>query len=123
MPESTRLAAGKLRHRITILRPNLKQDTFGGWKNDDGSVFAASVPAAIETLTGRELYTAQQKVSEVTHRITIRWQKGIQAKMKIVWFDEVDRFFDIQAPENPDGRHKLLHLLCIERNDSVRTNV
>ncbi len=119
MSASTTIQAGKLRHRISILRANLTQDSFGGWQIGDDSIFAANVPAAIETLTGRELYAAQQKVSEVTHRITIRWQPGILAKMNVAWPDE-DRFFQIQVPENPDGRHKVLNLLCIERDDSAR---
>ena len=115
------LEAGKLRHRITILRMNLTQDSFGGFQQGDNSVFAQDVPAAIETLSGRELYAAQQKVSEVTHKITIRWQPGIKAKMNVLWFDEdFNRFFQIQAVENPDGVHVRLELLCIERNDSAR---
>lgn len=120
MPNSTAIAAGKLRHRISILASNLTADSFGGWVINDASIFAADVPAAIETLTGRELYSAQEKVSEVTHRITIRWQKGIRANMNVRWFDEEDRFFQIQDVQNPDGRHKVLYLLCIERDDSER---
>ena len=119
MPIDTRIQAGQLRHRISIVRPNLTQDSFGGTQIGDDSLFADRVPASIETLTGRELYAAQQKVSEVTHRITIRWMRGIVAKMNVSWADE-SKFFQIQAVENPDGRHKLLHLLCIERDDSAR---
>jgi SPP1 family predicted phage head-tail adaptor len=117
---STVLQAGKLRHIISILRQNLTQDSFGGTVIGDDTVLFASVPAVIETLTGRELYSAQQKVSEVTHRITIRWQPGIRANMNVQWFDEIDRFFQIQDVQNPDGVHVLLHLMCIERNDSSR---
>ena len=86
----------------------------------DDSIFAGDIPAKIETLSGRELYAAQQKVSQVTHRITIRWQQGILAKMNVGWFDERDRFFQIEAVENPDGVHHRLDLLCIERDDSQR---
>jgi SPP1 family predicted phage head-tail adaptor len=119
MAARTGIAAGDLRHRITIARPNLTQDTFGGTQIGDDSIFADRVPASIATLTGRELYAAQQKVSEVTHRIVIRWMRGVTAKMNVVWTDE-NRFFQIQAVENPDGRHIDLHLLCIERDDSAR---
>lgn len=120
MPTDTRIRAGELRHRINILRPNSTQDTFGGTQIGDDSIFSADVPAKIETLTGRELLQAQQKVSEVTHRITIRWQPGIVALMNVGWFDERDRFFQIQDIFNPDGQHKKLELLCIERDDSAR---
>lgn len=119
-PTPTAIQAGKLRHIVSILRANLTQDSFGGWQIGDDSILAANVPAVIETLTGRELYAAQQKVSEVTHKITIRWQPGIRAQMNVQWFDEIDRFFQIESVENPDGVHVLLQLLCIERNDSAR---
>lgn len=99
---------------------NVTQDTFGGWTIGDDSIFAADVPAKIETLTGRELYAAQQKVSEVTHKITIRWQPGIVAKMNVLWFDEASRFFQIEDRQDPDGRRIRLELLCIERDDSAR---
>ena len=114
------IRAGDLRHVITILRPNVTQDAAGGWQIGDDSVFADNVPAKISTLTGRELEAAKQKVSEVTHKITIRWQPGILAKMNIGWFDERKKFFQIQAVENPDGRQYKLELLCIERDDSTR---
>lgn len=114
------IRAGELRHRITIVDPNVKQDTFGDTQASDASIFAENVPAKIETLTGRELWSAQQKVSQVTHRITIRWMRGVLAKMNVKWFDERDRFFQIQAVENPDGRHKRIELLCVERDDSAR---
>lgn len=119
-PSPSAINAGKLRHRIQILRSNLNQDSFGDTQIGDASIFADDVPAEIATLQGRELYAAQQKVSEVTHRITIRWMPGLLAKMNVQWFDERDRFFQIQAIENPDGRHKRVDLLCVERDDSGR---
>jgi SPP1 family predicted phage head-tail adaptor len=110
------LQAGKLRHRIQLMRQNLTQGTSGGTVVDDVSIFA-TVWASVEALTGRELYAAQQKVSEVSHKITMRWRGGITAAMN-VWFD--GREFQIQAVQNPDERHKLLILLCIERDSSAR---
>jgi SPP1 family predicted phage head-tail adaptor len=118
--DDTRINAGELLHRISILQPNETLSPLGGWKIGDDSVFSDDVPAKIKTLSGRELYAAQQKVSQVTHRITIRWQPGILAKMNIRWFDERPRFFQIEDIENPDGRRIKLDLLCIERADSTR---
>jgi SPP1 family predicted phage head-tail adaptor len=118
--DRSRIQAGQLRHRITILRSNLTINSLGGWKVGDDSPFAENVPASIEMLTGRELYAAQQKVSQVTHRITIRWMPGILSNMNVGWFDEREKFFQIQAVENPDGRRKKIDLLCIERADSAR---
>lgn len=119
MPATSRIKAGELRHRITILRPNQTIDSVGGWSIADDSIFADAVPAKVIALSGRELETTQQKVSQVTHRITIRWQQGIKAKMNVGWNDEYPRFFQIEAVENPDGTRHRLDLLCIERNNSA----
>jgi SPP1 family predicted phage head-tail adaptor len=113
---STSIRAGELRHRIQIVKPSLAQDTAGGWQIDKNNLFA-TVWASVEALTGRELYSAQQKVSEVTHKITIRWLAGVKSKMNI-WFD--NRQFQIENVQNPDERHKKLELLCIERDDSAQ---
>jgi SPP1 family predicted phage head-tail adaptor len=120
LSQNVRVKAGALRHAITILQPSLVQDAAGGWQIGADNTFAANVPAEISTLTGRELEAAKQKVSEVTHKITIRWQPGILASMNVGWFDDRPRFFQIQAVENPDGRRIKLELLCIERDDSTR---
>jgi SPP1 family predicted phage head-tail adaptor len=113
-PPSVR--AGDLRHPIQIVKPTLAQDSAGGWEIDQAGVFA-NVWAAIEPLTGRELFAAQQKVSEVTHKITIRYTPGVLASMN-VWFE--DREFQIQAVENPEERNIVLVLLAIERDNSAR---
>jgi SPP1 family predicted phage head-tail adaptor len=116
MPFSTAIRAGRLRHRIQIVKPKLTQDATGGTVIDDDSL-VASVWAAIEPLTGRELYAAQQMVSEVTHKITIRWMDGIKSNMNVRFGG---REFQIQSIQNPDERHKVLILLSIERDDSAR---
>lgn len=111
----TRLKSGLMRQQISIVARNLTQDSFGGTKIDDATKFA-TVWASVEALTGRELYAAQQKVSEVTHKITIRYLDGVKASMN-VWLGT--RQFQIQAIENPDEQTKMLILLCIERDDSI----
>lgn len=116
MASNTRIRAGELRHRIQLVKPTLVQDASGGIEEDQASV-TATVWASVEALTGRELYAAQQKVSEVTHKITIRYMSGITAKLN-VRFD--NREFQIEAVQNPDERRKMLLLLCIERDSSAR---
>ena len=116
MPSATRIEAGKLRHRIQLVQPTLVQDASGGIEEDQASIFA-TVWASIEALAGRELYAAQQKVSDVTHKITIRYMTGITAKLNVRFGN---REFQIQAVENPDERTKVLNLLCLERDSSAR---
>lgn len=110
------IQAGELRHLIKIVDLTYRQDAAGGVSADDGTPFA-TVWAKVESLIGRELYAAQQKVSEVTHKITIRWIDGVTAQ-QVVWFD--DRQFDIEATDDPDGRRIKLFLLCVERDNSAR---
>lgn len=118
------IQAGKLRHRIVISQPTATQDTFGGTQIGQDTVIA-TVWGSVEALGGRELYAAQQKVSDVTHRITIRWMSGIRALMVCRFETEptgdplLNRFFQIQAVENPDERRHILTLLCIERDNSA----
>jgi SPP1 family predicted phage head-tail adaptor len=104
---------------IKIVQPNLTRDSFGGTRSDDATVFAevwAAVEALSATTFGRTVYAAQQEVSEVTHRVTIRYLDGIKSSMN-VWHR--DRQFQIQAIVDPDEQQKVLFLLCIERNDSA----
>jgi SPP1 family predicted phage head-tail adaptor len=104
-----------MRHRIEIYSPSSVQDSFGGVAPDAGTLFATTW-AKVVTPQGRELFTAQQQVSQVTHKITMRWAQGVVAK-QFVLFD--GRYFSIEAVSDPDGQHVYLELLCIERNDSA----
>lgn len=107
------------RYKVKIVQPTLVRDSFGGTKVDDATVFAevwAAVEALSATTFGREVYAAQQKVSEVTHRLTIRYLDGVKSSMN-VWFR--DRQFQIEAVVDPDEQQKVLYLLCIERDDSA----
>lgn len=123
MPKaSARIKAGELRHWIQIMQLTNRQDANGNMIAGQNDLFA-EVWSSIEALAGRELYAAQQKVSQVTHRITIRYMRGLKSQMN-VWFNDpgegTPRQFQIQAIENPDEQPHKLELLCIERDDSQR---
>jgi SPP1 family predicted phage head-tail adaptor len=102
-----------------------QQDAMGGPITADMTIFA-TVRASIEALTGRELYSAQQMVAQVTHRVTIRWMAGVKSRM-VVWFTEnigspatsLTRQFQILDVQNPDEKHHLLWLMCMERDESA----
>jgi SPP1 family predicted phage head-tail adaptor len=114
------LEAGKLRHVVTIYDPAPVQDSQGGTSFGNLAPFAVT-RARIESLLGRELYEAQQLVAQVTHKITIRWQRGIRAKQFVGFRSpDLDRVFQIQHVRNPDDIPHLLILLCVERDDSAR---
>ncbi len=101
--------------------------------NTDGSkleevIFASGVYAKIEGLwaTTMAAKLAQQVVTEVSHRIIIRYLKGLRSRMFILYNDPdstddqgqlVPRRFDIDKIIDPDEHKVELSLLCIERND------
>ncbi len=106
--------AGDLRQQINLLDPQL-----GGRNPDGGStapgVFAQGIWAKIQTLSGRELYKAQQISDDVTHMVIIRYMPGVAERM-LVQFGA--RTFLVQAVEDPYERQAELHLLCVERNQN-----
>jgi SPP1 family predicted phage head-tail adaptor len=115
------IESGKLRHRIQLISLPKVQGAMGGPITADAPVFAI-VWGRIEALSGRELYKAQQMVAQVTHLVTIRWLAGVKSNME-VWFSEgspvVTRQFRILYQENPDEKHHVLLLYCLERDDSA----
>lgn len=69
---------------------------------------------------------AQQVVNEISHRITIRYMRGLRSRMFILYNDPdsqddqgnlVPRRFDIDSIIDPDENKVEQQLLCIERND------
>lgn len=82
------LAAGKLRHRVTIQRQAQSRDAASGdvkvsWSD------VATVWAAVEPLSVREFIAAQANQSQITARITIRYRSGLTADMRILHRDQV----------------------------------
>jgi SPP1 family predicted phage head-tail adaptor len=113
---STRLQAGKLRHRIDIVAPTNAQDSTGGISKADNIVYA-NVWAAIEAVTTKDTLATAEFISQSTHKVTIRYVPGVTARMQ-VWFN--GRVFQIAGVMNPDERTKQLVLWCLEINDSAQ---
>lgn len=77
------VAAGKLRHRVRIERQTTTLDSFG--QQSTGWTLVATVWAAVEPLSAREMIAASQVQSSVTARITIRYMAGLLASDRIVF--------------------------------------
>jgi SPP1 family predicted phage head-tail adaptor len=77
------LAAGKLRHRVTVEELVITINSFGEQDPAQWVPFA-EVWAAIESLSGREFLAASQTQSSVSCRITIRTLAGLLPSMRIV---------------------------------------
>ena len=110
------ISAGDLRHAIEILAPTLAQDSAGGTQVLQQTEVLATDRASVEALSGRELYNAQQRVAQVTHKVTIRWRPDISALQNLrVKTDNT--FLQIQYIEPDPTRRRFLELMCVERND------
>lgn len=102
------LMAARLRHRIIIEALTVIRDEIGGVQEVWTPVHA-SVPADIVPLSGREFVAAQSTQSQVTTRITIRYQPGILSAMRLVHGTDI---YNIEAvlPDPTLRRH--LTLMC-----------
>lgn len=101
--------AGELRHRITFQRRGIDLTTGGltDW------VDYATVWAKVEDLSGRDYIQAQMlgEASLVTTRITIRWRADVDPHMRV---KAGNRVFDIKAVLDPDGRRRVMQIMCAE---------
>lgn len=103
------MRAGRLRDRITIQQVAETRSGSGAITETWSDV--ATVWAAVEGLSGREFWAAQQVNAEGSLRITIRYLAGIVPKMRALFGTRV---FDIQAATDLDGRRRELQLLVSE---------
>lgn len=104
---------GDLRHVITIQYPAEVQNDAGEMVDSwvDFPSIGAKRRAAVETLTGREYFAAQQTNAERTEKIRIRYEAGITPKMRILF---ESRILQINAILDNDNRHRELLLMCTE---------
>ncbi len=81
---------------------------------------AFAVWAAVEPLSGRELFHAQQTQSEVTTRIRIHWREGVTELMRVMHVTsygspDTANLYDIKSVIDLKSKHHEMHLLCVRR--------
>ena len=102
------MRAGRLRHRVTLLRPEISRDALGTPQTT--WIDAGAVWAGVEPLRGREFHAARQEYSDVAVRVVIRYRAGIGADWRV---DYDGRVLELVAPPiNPDERNRELQLMC-----------
>lgn len=104
---------GKMRHRITFQRFSGALDDFGDPLQTDAANWAdvATMWAAIDPISGREFYAAEQSQSEVSHKIRCRYRTGLDTAMRITYGK---RRFKIISLIDWEERHESLLLMCKE---------
>ena len=93
------MRAGSLRHRITIQEFKVID---GPYQEEEWSDYRTKVAAEVTFLSAKELVASGAEMSEVSARIKVRYDKNINAKMRIIFRDEL---YEIQGvmPENESG--------------------
>ena len=78
--------AGSLRRSVTIQVATVTQDAFGAPSYSWGT-FQASVPCALEPLSGREMVTAGAQYPQVSAKLTMRYLAGVLPTMRVLTED------------------------------------
>ena len=104
---------GPLRHRLTIEEYEVLSNDIGvesrQWKTLE------TVWGSIEVLTGKEYISPLGTKEEISVKITVRYFKELNSKMRITF---KDRIFKIEGIINPEERNIMLILLCSETKGS-----
>lgn len=119
---NTTLLASELRNVVVIesLPAKRARNTDGSEKRSDDQwkpfPTESGTPrrAKIDTKGGREFFQARSVNAELTHEITVRWQAGIESKMRVRFDDPLNatrRYFDIHAVVNPENQARYVLLL------------
>ena len=109
------VSAGKLRHRVVWqVREQLQSAKSGavsiGWSG------GKTLWAQVQPINGRERFTADQAVSEISHRVFIRTpasgpRPNAEDRLKFG-----GRILNITQSIDRDERGRMMELLCTEEN-------
>lgn len=104
------IAAGKLRHRVELVKPVYSRDPVSGEQTIGEQ--RIKVWADKQALSGRELVAAQSEQSLVRYNITIRYRADVDANC---WVEHRGLKFDILGvlPDNDSGL-EYIKLPCSE---------
>lgn len=111
MATDTLLQPGRYRESIQIQQPNGTPGTLGqaSW------TVVATVRGWLESLTGKELDSAQMGGAQVDHVFHVRYRTGITAKMRCYIGRDNSRRFDVQYVRTlTEGNARELLIYCKE---------
>lgn len=95
---------GKLNKRITFQLQDLDSED-ESWKD------IATTWANINPISGKEYYSAETINSDLTHKIRLRYRRGITPDMRILYNG---RIFYIVSVINEYEKNTMLQLMCRE---------
>ena len=75
-----------------------------------------TVRGEVDPLRGREYLASLQVQAELTHRVSLRYVKGIKPTMRVRWGEGDDaRIFEIESVINPMEQNYEIQLMCKEK--------
>lgn len=107
--ERIRPHAGKYRHRVEIQAPAKSYDSEGQQLTTWTTV--ATVWAEIIPLTGREYFQAKAVNAEITHRVVMRYRRGMKTTWRLLYGA---RALEIISIADAEENHVESELLCRE---------
>ena len=101
--------AGRLRHRVLLQSCTGAVDDYGDplYSDDEQWTTEAAVWAAIDPVSGREFYAAEQAQSSVSHK----YRQGVSAAWRVLYGSRVFRILSVIDWEE---RHESLLLMAQE---------
>ncbi len=113
--DKSRINAGKYRHVVTFQRlVDATQNEYGETSKQLGGNWEDAFKARVSILpvSGKEIIAREVEKGEITHRIYMRYQSGVDSNMRIIFGE---RIFDIVSPPiNFTEMNREINLLCKE---------
>ena len=106
---------GQLRTRVHI-------QTATETRTPDGGIAEAWTPfaqvwAKVQGLRGRELFSARTVNATTTHKVTIRYCRGLTSKHRMLIGQDESRVLNIESVIDVDEKHVMQELMCTEVSD------
>ena len=113
-----RLSAGRLRHRVAIMRATKVDDGRGGYMTSWAAVAGArAVPVEVLGLTGTEAVREKVLRGIRVYQITARWRGDLLPKDQLRYGAED---LNIRSAVDPDGRREQL-VIVADTDGAVKT--
>ena len=97
------IKAGQLRHRVTIEQYSAGESDDDGFELPSQWVVITKLWAKITPLSSKDLISAQSEQSEVTARMTVRYNTTINTAMRVIWKGRIFAIDSQGLDDNEDG--------------------
>lgn len=106
------MRAGKLNRLISIRSPSATARSTDGEPIVTWSTVLGNVWADVQPLSGRELFRASERYSEVTTRFIVRYSSLVDATMRVIDLGASSAAYDIKAVIDINDERKGLEILA-----------